>query len=89
MLAVATTPGRRSTAASGTSLLHTGGLLLTVLVTAASNQDRDAARPLLWNLHRAFPSITLAWADGGYACKLVSWAKTSIPPDPGDRQAPR
>lgn len=54
------------------------GLLLTVLVTAASVQDRDAARPLLWNLRRAFPSIRLAWADGGYAGKLVSWAKTRL-----------
>ena len=36
------------------------GLLLTVLVTDASVQDRDAARPLLWNLCRAFPSIKLA-----------------------------
>jgi transposase len=43
------------------------GLLLTVLVTAASVQDRDAARPLLWNLRKAFPSVKLAWADGGYA----------------------
>ena len=54
------------------------GLLLTVLVTAASVQDRDAARPLLWNLRRAFPSVTLAWADGGYAGKLVTWATTSL-----------
>ena len=30
--------------------VNTGGLLLTVLVTAASVQDRDAAKPLLWNL---------------------------------------
>jgi transposase len=52
------------------------GLLLTVLVTAASVQDRDAARPLLWNLRRAFPTVKLAWADGGYAGKLVTWAKT-------------
>jgi len=52
------------------------GLLLTVLVTAASVQDRDAARPLLWNLRRAFPAVKLAWADGGYAGKLVTWAKT-------------
>ena len=37
--------------------MDTGGLLLAVLVTAASVQDRDAARPLLWNLRRAFPSI--------------------------------
>jgi transposase len=54
------------------------GLLLTVLVTAASVQDRDAARPLLWNLRRAFPSVKLTWADGGYAGKLVSWAKTRL-----------
>jgi transposase len=54
------------------------GLLLTVLVTAASVQDRDAARPLLWNLRRAFPRIRLAWADGGYAGQLVTWAKTAL-----------
>jgi transposase len=54
------------------------GLLLTVLVTAASVQDRDAARPLLWNLRRAFPQVKLAWADGGYAGKLVTWAKNSL-----------
>ena len=56
----------------------TMGLLLSVLVTAAAVQDRDAARPLLWNLRRAFPSITLIWADGGYAGKLVTWAKTRL-----------
>jgi transposase len=54
------------------------GLLLTVLVTAASVQDRDAARPQLWNLRCAFPSIRLAWTDGGYAGKLVTWAKTLL-----------
>jgi transposase len=58
--------------------VDTGGLLLAVLVTAASVQDRDAARPLLWNLRRAFPSITLAWADGGYAGKLVTWAAARL-----------
>ena len=31
------------------------GLLLALLVTAASVQDRDAAKPLLWNLKKAFP----------------------------------
>ncbi len=56
------------------------GLLLTVLVTAASVQDRDAAKPLLWNLRRAFPSVRLAWADGGYAGKLVIWARTKLKP---------
>jgi transposase len=58
--------------------VDTAGLLLAVLVTAASVQDRDAARPLLWNLRRAFPSIRLAWADGGYAGKLVTWSKTAL-----------
>jgi transposase len=56
------------------------GLLLTVLVTAASVQDRDAARPLLWNLRKAFPSVKLAWADGGYAGKLVIWAAAKLRP---------
>ena len=56
------------------------GLLLTVLVTAASVQDRDAAKPLLWNLRKAFPSVKLAWADGGYAGKLVTWARTRLKP---------
>jgi transposase len=58
--------------------VDTLGLLLTVLITAAGIQDRDAARPLLWNLKRAFPSVKLAWADGGYAGQLVTWAKTQI-----------
>jgi transposase len=60
--------------------VDTTGLLLTVLVTAASVQDRDAARPLLWNLRKAFPSVKLAWADGGYAGKLVTWAAARLRP---------
>ena len=60
--------------------VDTIGLLLTVLITAAGIQDRDAAKPLLWNLRRAFPSIKLAWADGGYAGKLITWARTTLKP---------
>ena len=60
--------------------VDTIGLLLTVLVTAASVQDRDAAKPLLWNLRRAFPSVRLAWADGGYAGKLATWAAGKLKP---------
>ena len=40
--------------------VDTAGLLLAVLITAASVQDRDAAKPLLCNLRQAFPSIRLA-----------------------------
>jgi transposase len=50
------------------------GLLLTVIVTAASVQDRDAAFPLLALLRERFSTISLIWADGGYAGRLVSWA---------------
>ena len=61
--------------------MDTIGLLLTVLVTVASVQDRDDARPLLWNLRKAFPKIRHVRADGGYggyAGKLVAWAKKSL-----------
>ena len=60
--------------------VDTIGLLLTVLITAAGVQDRDGARPLLWNLRKAFPSIRLTWADSGYAGKLITWAKTKLRP---------
>jgi len=50
------------------------GLLLAVVITAASVQDRDAARPLLWNLHRASRRVRLIWADAVYAGKLTAWA---------------
>ena len=60
--------------------VDTIGLLLTVLITAAGVQDRDGAKPLLWNLRRAFPSVKLAWADGGYAGKLVTWAAAKLKP---------
>ena len=29
-------------------------------------------------LRKAFPSIKLTWADGGYAGKLVTWATTAL-----------
>ena len=50
------------------------GLLLEVLATPASVQDRDAARPLLFNLHRARCRVRRAWADAVYAGKLQPWA---------------
>jgi transposase len=52
------------------------GLLLAVVVTAASIQDRDAAHRLLAALRDSFSSsIRLVWADGGYRGRLVRWAK--------------
>jgi transposase len=54
--------------------VDTLGLLLVVMVTGASVQDRDAARPLLWRLRVAYRGIRLVWADAGYAGTLVAWA---------------
>jgi transposase len=54
--------------------VDTTGLLLEVLATAASVQDRDAAGPLLFNLHRARRRVRRAWADSVYAGKLQPWA---------------
>ena len=54
--------------------VDTGGLLLEILATPASVQDRDAARPLLFNLTRARRRIRRAWADAVYAGKLQPWA---------------
>ncbi len=51
------------------------GLLLAVVVTAASIQDRDAAHRLLAAVRGSFSSIRLVWADGGYPGRLLGWAK--------------
>lgn len=54
------------------------GLVLAVLVTAASVQDRDAAVPLLARLRSLYFSIRMVWADGGYAGSLVGWARAKL-----------
>lgn len=54
------------------------GLILAVVVTPASIQDRDAAHRLLTALRARFHAIDLVWADGGYAGRLVIWAKSVL-----------
>ena len=45
--------------------VDTGGLLLEVLVTPASTQDRDGGRRLLWRLRHHFPTLRLVcWHRG-------------------------
>jgi putative transposase len=48
-------------------------LLLTVVVTAASVQDRDGAKPLLEILRHRFSRLRLIWADQAYAGTLLTW----------------
>lgn len=55
--------------------VDTIGLLLVVMVTAASVQDRDAGRDLVTRTAVSIPSVRLVWADGGYSGKLVDFAR--------------
>jgi hypothetical protein len=57
-------------------VVDTLGLLLVVMVTAASIQDRDAG-PALWRLRASFRGVRPCWADGGYAGRLVAWGSRS------------
>jgi transposase len=52
------------------------GLLLVVTVTAASVQDRDGGLQALELAHGWFARLVHVFADGGYAGRLVEWART-------------
>lgn len=62
-------------------MVDTLGLILALVVHAASLQDRDGAKLVLDKLNekrkgrRLFPRLKLIWADGGYAGQLIDWAK--------------
>ncbi len=56
-------------------VVDTLGLLLVVLVTAASVQDRDGGVRVLDRARMAMPSLALVFADGGYAGWLLAWAR--------------
>jgi transposase len=58
-------------------VVDTIGLLLVVIVSAASVQDRDGGRCILKALHRAFGSVRHVFADGGYRGRLVATAKSA------------
>ena len=58
--------------------VDSSGLLLAVVVTVAGLQDRDAAHRLLTLLRTRFATIGHIWADGGYAGRLVTWAKAVL-----------
>ena len=59
-------------------VVDTIGLLVVVLVTAASVQDRDGGRLVLDKARMAMPSIVLVWADGGYAGRCVEFARRML-----------
>jgi hypothetical protein len=63
-------------------IVDTMGLLLVVAVTSASVQDRAGGRTVLARLAAAFRTVSLVWADGGYAnsvaSTLLSWARDAL-----------
>lgn len=62
-------------------MVDTLGLIIAIVVHAANLQDRDGAKLVLAKLNekrkgrKLFPRLKLIWADGGYAGKLIGWAK--------------
>jgi len=55
--------------------VDTNGLLLALVVTAASIQDRDGAIRVMAALGARFSHIAHVWVDGGYAGRFVTLAK--------------
>jgi putative transposase len=66
--------------------VDTLGLVVLVVVTAASVQDRDGAMQILQPLfdrikhskYSRWCRLKLIWADGGYRGELVDWVKRKL-----------
>ena len=50
-------------------------MILAVVVTAASVQDRDGAKTVLGVLRHKFSRLRVIWADQAYAGQLIAWVK--------------
>ncbi|MFJ1548733.1 IS5 family transposase [Streptomyces sp. NPDC088246] len=75
--------GKRTTGRKRHVIVDTMGLLLLfVAVTSASVQDRAGGRIVLARLAAGFRTVSLVWADGGYAnsvdSTLLSWARDAL-----------
>lgn len=55
------------------------GLILAVMITPASIQDRDAAKTLTKFLALMYGRLQIIWADGGYLGAMVQWVKQLRP----------
>ena len=57
-------------------LVDTLGLLMTIVVTAASVQERDGARLVFARINGAGKKLRRVWVDGGYrGPALASWVR--------------
>lgn len=46
-----------------------------MVVHSAATQDRDGAKLVFIRAAASFPTISLVWADGGYAGQLIEWLR--------------
>jgi transposase len=74
--------GKKTTGRKRHLIVDTMGLILVVMVTSASVNDRPGGRRILQRLTEAFRTVALVWADGGYAnsidSSLLSWANDKL-----------
>lgn len=78
--------GKKVTGRKRHVVVDTLGLVLIVLVTAASTQDREGARQVLQKLFERIKQskysrwcrLKLIWADGGYRGELIAWVKATF-----------
>ncbi|MET8066175.1 transposase [Micromonospora sp. NPDC005313] len=74
--------GKKTTGHKRHLIVDTMGLILVVMVTSASVNDRPGGRRILARLAEAFTTIALVWAGGGYAnsidSSLLAWAKEQL-----------
>jgi len=70
--------GKRTRGRKRHILVDTEGLLLRVVVHAASIQERAGAKLVLADITGRYPQLGLVWADAGYAnhidARLIDWA---------------
>jgi putative transposase len=64
-----------STVGSATSWSSPLGLLLLVVVPAATIPERDGAKRVLRGARGRFPRLRKIWVDQGYKPHLIGWAK--------------
>jgi putative transposase len=67
--------GKKVTGRKRPLLVDVMGLVLAVVVHSAGIQDRDGAKLVFERVRKCYKRLTLIWADGGYAGKLVTWVK--------------
>lgn len=70
-----TTPGKKIKGLKRHVVVDVLGLLICIVVHSAAIQDRDGAKLVLTKARALAPRVALVWADGGYAGKLIAWAK--------------